>query len=107
MLTSDLKVVNDIAEREVRLMEEFKDILTDDEEQRRMLLHCVEDTRKLHSDFRKSTSLRHTELIISNRDRSLYHCLGINNKGSLAYTLRDRKRRNLNFGQHLDVVFRI
>ena len=26
--------------------------------------------------------VRHTELIISNRDRSLYHCLGINNKGS-------------------------
>ena len=29
--------------------------LTDDEEQRRMLLHCVEDTRKLYPDFRKST----------------------------------------------------
>ena len=36
-------------------MEEFKDVLTDDEKQRRMLLHCVEDTRKLHPDFRKST----------------------------------------------------
>jgi len=32
-------------------MEEFKDVLTDDEEQRRMLLHCVEDTRKLYPDF--------------------------------------------------------
>ena len=47
MLINDLKVVNDVAERGVRLMEEFKDVLTDDEEQRRMLLHCVEDTRKL------------------------------------------------------------
>ena len=46
MFTSDLKVVNDIAERGVRLMEEFKGILTDDEEQQRMLLHCAEDTRK-------------------------------------------------------------
>jgi len=55
MFTSELKVINDIAERGVRLMEEFKDILTDDEEQRRMLLHCVEDKQKLYPDFRKST----------------------------------------------------
>ena len=55
MLINDLKVVNDVAERGVRLMEEFKDVLTDDEEERRMLLHCVEDTRKLYPDFRKST----------------------------------------------------
>ena len=47
--------MNDVAERGVRLMEEFKDVLTDDEEQRMMLLHCVEDTRKLYLDFRKST----------------------------------------------------
>ena len=53
MLINDLKVVNDVAER-VKLMEEFKDDLTDDEEQRRMLLHCVENTRKLFPDFRKS-----------------------------------------------------
>ena len=55
MFTSNLKVVNDIAEREVRLMEEFKDILTDDEEQRRRLLRCIEDTRKLLPDFWKPT----------------------------------------------------
>ena len=55
MLINDLKVVNDVAERGVRLMEEFKDVLTDDEKQRRMLQHCVEDTRKLQPDFRKST----------------------------------------------------
>ena len=55
MFTSDLKVVNDIAEKGVRLIEEFKDILTDGDEQRRMLLHCVEDTRKFYPDFRKST----------------------------------------------------
>ena len=47
--------MNDVAERGVRRMEEFKDVLTDDEEERRMLLHCVEDTRKLYPDFRKST----------------------------------------------------
>ena len=54
MLINDLKVVNDVAERGVRLMEEFKDVLTDNVEQRRMLQHCVEDTRKLYPDFRKS-----------------------------------------------------
>ena len=55
MLINDLKVVNDVTERGVRLMEEFKDILTDDAEERSMLLHCVEDTRKHYPDFRKST----------------------------------------------------
>ena len=52
---SGLKVVNDIAERGVRLMEEYKDVLTDDEEQRKMILLCVEETRKLYPDFKKST----------------------------------------------------
>ena len=47
--------MNDVAEKGVRLMEEFNDVLTDDEEQRRMLLHCVEDTRKIYPDFCKST----------------------------------------------------
>ena len=81
-------------------MEEFTDVLTDDEEQRRMLLHCVEDTRKLYPDFRKFTLTKHTELIIPNRDRSIHD---MQEKGPL----RDKKQRNLNDGQHLDVVFRL
>ena len=52
---SGFKVVNDIAETGVRLMEEYKDVLTDDEEQRKMILHCVDETRKLYPDFKKST----------------------------------------------------
>ena len=36
-------------------MEEFKDVLTDNREERKLILHCVEDRRKLHPDFRKST----------------------------------------------------
>ena len=39
----------------VRLMEEYKDVLTDDEEQRKIILHCVKQTRKLYPDFKKST----------------------------------------------------
>ena len=48
-------VANDIAETGVRLMEEYKDVLTDDEEQRKMILHCVEEMRKLYPDFKKTT----------------------------------------------------
>ena len=50
-----LKVVNDAAERGVRLMEEYKDILTTDPEQRKMILHGVEYFRKSVPDFKKST----------------------------------------------------
>ena len=52
MFIGDLKVANDIAEREVKLMKVFKDILTGDEQQQKMLLHCVEDTRKLYPTFK-------------------------------------------------------
>ena len=55
MLINDLKVVNDVAERGVRLMGEFKDVSTDDKKQRRMLLHCAENTQKLFPEFRTST----------------------------------------------------
>ena len=52
-LTSSLKVVTDVAEKGVKLMEEFKDIPTDNEEERKLILHCVEDARKLYPYFRK------------------------------------------------------
>ena len=53
---SGLKVASDIAERGVRLIEEYKDVLTEYEEQRKMFLPCVvEETRKLFPDFKKST----------------------------------------------------
>ena len=93
--------MNDVAERGVRLMEEFKDVLTDDEEERRMLLHCV--TKKHESStqiFVNPLWPKHTELIIPNRDRSLYD---MQEKDPL----RDKKQRNLNDGQYLDVVFRL
>jgi len=76
MFTSEFKGVNDIAERGAILMEEFKDILTDDEEQRRILLHCVEDTVIHESSiqiFENPLWPRRTELIVSYHDRSHYH----------------------------------
>ena len=67
-------------------MEEFKDVLTDDEEQRRMLLHCVEDHESSTQIFVNPLWPKHTELIIPNRDRSLYD---MQEKGPL----RDKKNR--------------
>ena len=83
-------------------MEEFKDVLTNDEEQRRMLLqYTVWKTHESSTQiFVNPLCRKHTELIIPNRDRSLYE---MQEKGPL----RDKKQRNLNDGQHLDVVFRL
>jgi len=72
MFTIELEVVNDIAKSGVRLMEEFKNNLIDDEEQRKMLLQLCRRYTKALSRFAIT-------------------------KGPL----RDRKQRNLNFGQHL------
>ena len=41
------QLVNDDAERGVQLMKEFEDVLTDKEEERKLIMHCVEDKRKL------------------------------------------------------------
>ena len=40
-----LKVVNDIAERGVRLMDEYNKLITNDEEQKQYLLQVVKDYR--------------------------------------------------------------
>ena len=62
MLIGDLKIVNDIAEKKMKLMEKFKNILTGVEEQRKMLLHCVEDTCKLYPDFGRTTLAKKSKL---------------------------------------------
>ena len=52
---SSLKVVNDAAERGIRLLEEYKDILTKDFGQRNLIMQCVEESRKNLPNFKKST----------------------------------------------------
>ena len=52
---SNLKVVNDTAERRVKLNQDYAAILTENEEQRRSLLQIVEKHRKEFPNFRKST----------------------------------------------------
>ena len=48
-----IKVTNDIAERGIKLLEDFKDVLTEDSEQRNIVMHCVENIRKRFPDLKK------------------------------------------------------
>ena len=50
-----LKVVNDLAERSIKLMSDYSTIITNDEEQKQCLLQTVEDQRKKYPDGRKQT----------------------------------------------------
>lgn len=54
-LIVNLKVTNDTAERGIKILEDFKNVLTTDNEQRNMILHCVESIRKKYPDFKKKT----------------------------------------------------
>ena len=45
-ITKNLKVVNDIAELGVKLFEEFNKLLTNDDEEKQLLLQVVEANRK-------------------------------------------------------------
>ncbi|KAK2577914.1 hypothetical protein KPH14_011859 [Odynerus spinipes] len=47
---SCLKVVNDTAERAVKLMQDFHGLLTAEEEQKQFLLRCVQEHRNLYPD---------------------------------------------------------
>lgn len=54
----NLNVVNDVAERGVKLIQDFNGLLTVDEEQKQFLLQCVEDHRKQYPDSKKATLKR-------------------------------------------------
>lgn len=51
----NLMVVNDVAERNVKLIEEYNTILTKDEDQKQYLLQVVNEYRKKYPDSKKST----------------------------------------------------
>lgn len=55
---SRLKVVNDTAERAVKLMQDFNGLITTDEEQKQFLLRCVQEHRNLYPDCKKTTLKR-------------------------------------------------
>lgn len=54
-IVRNLKVVNDSAERGVKLMTDFNTCLTKDEEQKQYLLQVVAECRKLYPDASKAT----------------------------------------------------
>ena len=53
-----LRVVNDIAERGVALMEEYNKLHTNNEKQKQFLLLTVKDYRKEHPDTKKSNLMK-------------------------------------------------
>ncbi|BES98518.1 Hypothetical protein NTJ_11334 [Nesidiocoris tenuis] len=57
-IVSSMRVVNDIAERGVALMEEYNKLHTQNEEQKQYLLLTVKEFRKKFPDSRKSTLLK-------------------------------------------------
>lgn len=54
-IVRSLKVVNDTAERGVKLIQDFNQILTKDEDQKQYLLQVVQEHRKLYPDSKKCT----------------------------------------------------
>lgn len=54
-------VVNDVAERKVKLMEEYNALLTKDEEQKQFLLLTVDQYRKKYPHYAKSALLSNTQ----------------------------------------------
>jgi len=55
---STLTVVNDTAERGVKLMQDFHGLITIEEEQKQFLLRCVQEHRRMFPDCKKKTLKR-------------------------------------------------
>lgn len=54
-IVKSLMVVNDVAERNIKLIVEYNTILTKDEDQKQYLLQVVNEYRKKYPDSKKST----------------------------------------------------
>ena len=50
-----MKVTNDVAERGVKMAQDYATMLTKDDSMRAMLLHGVESSRQIYTDFHKRT----------------------------------------------------
>lgn len=53
-----LRVVNDTAERAVKLIKDFHALITVEEEQKQYLLRCVQEHREMYPDCKKDTLKR-------------------------------------------------
>ncbi|CAH2091214.1 unnamed protein product [Euphydryas editha] len=58
---SALRVVNDVAERAIKLMQDFHGLITVEEEQKQFILRCVQEHRKIYPDSKKQTLKRKFE----------------------------------------------
>ena len=56
-IVKSLKVVNDMAERGVKLIQDYNTILTKDEEQKQFLLQVIQEHRRMYPDSKKTTVL--------------------------------------------------
>ena len=56
-IVRSMRVVNDIAERGVALIEEYNKLITTDEEQKQFLLLVVQNFRQKYPDTKKTTLL--------------------------------------------------
>jgi hypothetical protein len=54
-IACSLNVVNDTAERAVKLMEDFHGTLTKDDKKSELLLQCIQEHRRLYPDCKKET----------------------------------------------------
>ncbi|XP_060877744.1 uncharacterized protein LOC132950346 [Metopolophium dirhodum] len=57
-ILTELSVINDVAERGVKLIQEYNSILTKDENQKQFLLQVVNDYRTNYPDCKKNTLIR-------------------------------------------------
>lgn len=53
-IVKSLRVVNDTAERAVKLMEDYHGLLTKDENQKKYILQCVQEHRKIYTNCSKT-----------------------------------------------------
>lgn len=58
-ILSNLSVINDVAERGVKLIQEYNSILTKDEKQKQFLLQVVNDYKTNYPDGKKETLIIH------------------------------------------------
>ena len=54
----DMKVINDPAERAIKLMSDYTDRIVNDEEQKQFLIQSIEENRGLLPDFKKDTLMK-------------------------------------------------
>lgn len=58
IIVNNLAVVNDSAERGVKLMEEFNDVLSRNEKEKQFIMQTVSDYRKRYPDAKKTTLMK-------------------------------------------------